>query len=256
LLELHRSGIYYTPVGESEENLQLMRKLDERHLHYPTEGVLQLQDYFRDEGLRVNHKRIRRLMRKMGIRAQYPRRTLTKLGKAEYIHPYLLRNRKIERPNEAWAIDITYIPMKKGFMYLAAIIDLHSRYVVAWSLSNSMTSEWVCSLVKEAVRRHGKPEIINSDQGSQFTCREWIALLQELGIKISMDGKGRAIDNVFIERLWRTVKYDYVYLNPAQDGWELEQGLRAFFYRYNFQKSHQGIGRRKPASLYLSRPAA
>src|SRR5690606_17579547 len=117
-------------------------------------------------------------------------------------------------------------------------------------------SEWVCSLVKEAVRRHGRPEIINSDQGSQFTCREWIALLQELGIKISMDGKGRAIDNVFIERLWRTVKYDYVYLNPALDGWELEQGLRAFFDRYNFHKSHQGIGRRKPASLYLTHSAA
>src|SRR5690606_18099602 len=138
---------------------------------------------------------------------------------------------KVERANEAWAVDITYIPMKKGFMYLAAIIALHSRFVVAWSLSNSMTSEWVCSLVKEAVRRHGKPEIINSDQGSQFTCREWITLLQEMGIRISMDGKGRAIDNVFIERLWRTVKYDYVYLNPALDGWELEQGLRAFFHR-------------------------
>src|SRR5690606_15869788 len=128
--------------------------------------------------------------------------------------------------------------------------------MVAWSLSNSMTSEWVCSLVKEAVRRHGKPEIINSDQGSQFTCREWIALLQELGIKISMDGKGRAIDNVFSWRRWRYVQCDYVYLNRAQDDWELEQGLRAFFYRYNVQKSHQGIGRKKPASLYLSRPAA
>jgi putative transposase len=256
LLGIHRSGLYYTNQGEGEENLRIMRLMDEYHLNYPTAGVLQIQDYLRGVGLVVNHKRIRRLLRKMGIMAQYPRRTLSNLGEVRYIRPYLLKNLKIERANEVWQIDITYIPMAKGFMYLVAIIDVYSRFVVGWSVSNSMSSDWVCQVCSEAIGRYGKPEIINSDQGSQFTSQKWIELLEGRRIRVSMDGKGRAIDNVYIERLWRTVKYDHVYLHPAEDGWELVQGLKAFFQRYNFERTHQGIGRKTPATLYTRRLVA
>ncbi len=192
----------------------------------------------------------------MGIIAQYPRRMLSKLGEAQYIRPYLLKNLKIERANEVWQIDITYIPMAKGFMYLVAIIDVYSRFVVGWSVSNSMSSDWVYQMTREAMARYGKPGIINSDQGSQFTSQKWIELMESQDIRVSMDGKGRAIDNVYIERLWRTVKYDYVYLHPAEDGWELVQGLKAFFHRYNFERTHQGIGRKTPATLYPGRLVA
>jgi len=250
LLGIHRSGMYYRPVGESEENLRLMRLLDERYLNFPTEGILQLQDYLRVAGYVVNHKRIRRLARKMGLMAIYPKRLLSQLGKAEYIRPYLLRNLVINRSNQVWQIDITYVPMIRGFMYLVAVLDAFSRFVTGWSISNSMTTEWVIDRVQQAVEQFGKPEIINSDQGSQFTCKKWVEYLESQEIKISMDGKGRAIDNVYIERLWRTVKYDHIYLYPANDGWELEEGLAGFFERYNYQKYHQGIGRRVPAVLY------
>lgn len=252
LLGLHRSGFYYQPVQETEENLRLMRLLDEQHLNYPTEGVLQMQDYLRSEGYQVNHKRIRRLLRKMGIMAIFPKRNLSKLGKAEYVYPYLLRNLAIERSNQVWQIDITYIPMAKGFMYLVAMIDVYSRFVIGWDVSNDMDADWVVRTTQESIARYGKPEILNSDQGAQFTCKKWVDSLQTRQIQISMDGKGRAIDNVYIERLWRTVQYDYVYLNPAQDGWELHQGLKSFFEKYNYQKYHQGIKRCIPATRYFA----
>jgi putative transposase len=252
LLGLHRSGLYYQAVPETEENLRIMRLLDERYLNYPTEGVLQLQDYLRAEGYPLNHKRVRRLLRKMGIMAIFPKRNLSKLGKAEYVYPYLLKNLVINESNQVWQIDITYIPMAKGFMYLVAIIDVYSRFVVGWDISNSMDADWVVETSQETLARHGKPQILNSDQGAQFTCKKWVECLQKQNIHISMDSKGRAIDNVYIERLWRTVKYDYVYLSPPEDGWQLRQGLKVFFERYNYKKYHQGLGRKLPVSVYYS----
>jgi putative transposase len=250
LLEMNRSIHYYQPRPEKPENLHFMRLMDEFWLKHPTYGVLQMQDFLRSQGYSVNHKRVRRLLRKMGIMAIYPKKNLSKLGNAKYIRPYLLRNLTVERPNQVWAIDITYIPMEKGFMYLTAIIDLYSRYVVGWNISNSLDVSHSLEVLKLAIKTHGAPEIINSDQGSQFTSALWTDYLDNAEIKVSMDGKGRAIDNIFIERLWRTVKQDYVYLYPAQNGWELYQGLKNFFVEYNTKKPHQGIGRRIPLMIY------
>jgi len=250
LLEINRSSMYYQPVGESDENQQLMRMMDQEHLNHPTHGVLQMQDFLSGEGYIVNHKRIRRLLRLMGVMAIYPQRNLSKLGHAKYIRPYLLRGLEITRPNQVWAIDITYIPMAKGFMYLTAVIDLYSRFVVAWDVFNSLDAENSLMVLKKAIDQYGKPEMVNSDQGSQFTCALWTEYLEKSGIKISMDGKGRALDNVFIERLWRTVKQDYVYRYPASNGTELYSGLNEFFIYYNTRKTHQGIDRRIPIQLY------
>ncbi|MCK5840377.1 MAG: IS3 family transposase [Bacteroidales bacterium] len=250
LLEIHRSGLYYKPVGESQENLKMMRLMDEHYLKHPTAGVLRMQDFLLALGMVVNHKRIRRLLRLMGIMAIYPKRNLSKLGQAKYIRPYLLGGLSIARPNQVWAIDITYIPMANGFMYLTAIIDLYSRYIVGWGLSNTLEAECSLSVLKQAIDEHGKPEIINSDQGSQFTCEDWVTYLKVEEINISMDGKGRAIDNIFIERFWRSLKYDHVYLFPANDGLDLYKGLEGYFYYYNNELAHQGIGRQVPAKLY------
>jgi len=250
LLEMNRSNYYYQPRPEKPENLHFMRLMDEFWLAHPTYGVLQMQDFLRGKGYSVNHKRVRRLLRKMGVMAIYPKKNLSKLGNAKYIRPYLLRNLTIERPNQVWAVDITFIPMKKGFMYLTAIIDLYSRYVVGWDISNSLEATCSFEVLKKAIKTHGTPEIINSDQGSQFTSALWTEYLDKAEIKVSMDGKGRAIDNIFIERLWRTVKQDHVYLYPAQNGWELYQGLNEFFTEYNTKKTHQGIGRRIPLTVY------
>jgi putative transposase len=250
LLSVHRSNVYYKPAAEPEENLNIMRLMDEHYLDYPAHGVLQMQDFLLVNGYKVNHKRVRRLLRKMGIMAIYPKKNLSKLGNVKYIYPYLLKGLTVTRPNQVWATDITYIPMKYGFMYLTAIIDLYSRFVVGWDISNSLDAESVLSVLKQAIKEHGKPEIINSDQGSQFTCPLWVEYVKENSIRISMDSKGRALDNIFIERLWRTVKQDYVYLHPAEDGIELYKGLKGFFQYYNYQKTHQGIGRVCPVTLY------
>jgi len=250
LIDMNRSNYYYQPRGESEENLHFMRMMDEFWIDHPTYGVLQMQDFLRGKEYWVNHKRVRRLLRKMGIMPIYPKKNLSKLGKTKYIRPYLLRNLSITRPNQVWAIDITYIPMEKGFMYLTAIIDLYSRYVVGWDLSNSLEAIHPLEVLKKAIQTHGAPEIINSDQGSQFTSAIWTEYLDPSEIKVSMDGKGRVIDNIFIERLWRTVKQDYVYLHPAQNGLELYQGLKQFFNEYNTKKTHQGIGRKIPLQVY------
>jgi len=250
LLGVSRSQVYYKHSEESSENLQVMRLMDEHYLNHPTYGVFQMQDYLLSCGLIVNHKKVRRLLRKMGIMAIYPKRNLSKLGLAKYIRPYLLRGIEITRPNQVWAIDITYIPMAKGFMYLTAIIDVYSRYIVGWSVFNTLDAENSLTVLLKAIDDYGKPEIINSDQGSQFTCALWIEYLEKENIKISMDGKRRAIDNIFIERFWRTLKQDYVYLHPATDGAELFTGLKAFFNYYNTKKAHQGIGRITPEKLY------
>lgn len=254
LLSISRSGLYYAPLGEKQENLAIMRIMDEHYLKHPTEGVIRMQDLLFTLGFVVNHKRIRRLLRLMGLMAIYPKRNLSKLGLSKYIRPYLLKGLNIDRPNKAWAIDITYIPMKNGFLYLTAIIDIYSRYIVGWGISNTLDADASLSVMKQAIREHGKPEIINSDQGSQFTCEDWISLMKTEGIQVSMDGKGRAIDNIFIERFWRSLKYDYVYLNPANDGLELYQGLKEYMSYYNNELHHQGIGRKIPVELY--KPAA
>ena len=251
LMEVNRSNIYYEPKGESEENLAIMRIMDEHYLAHPTEGVLRVQDHLLALSFLVNEKRVRRLLRLMGLMAIYPKRNLSKLGLAKYIRPYLLKGLDINRPNMVWAIDITYIPMAKGFLYLTAIIDIYSRYIVGWDLHNSLEAKNTMAVLKQAIAEHGKPEIINSDQGSQFTCALWTEFLEspDIKIKISMDGKGRAIDNIFIERFWHTIKWDYVYLHPHYNGTQMYTGLKGFINRYN-RKAHQGIGRIAPIKLF------
>lgn len=251
LLGVSRSSVYYRSKGESSENLMIMRLMDEHHLKYPTHGIMQMQDFLKNEHqVTANYKRVQRLLRLMDVRVIFPKRNLNTPGLSKYIRPYLLKGLTIDRPNQVWAIDITYIPMAKGFMYLVGIIDVYSRYVVAWDVFNSLDAENPLNLLKVAIAKHGKPEIINSDQGSQFTCSGWITYLADENIKVSMDGKGRALDNIFIERLWRTVKQDYVYLNPANDGLGLYQGLKDFFIYYNTRKAHQGIDRQIPINRY------
>lgn len=252
-LNIHRSGLYYTPVPESEENLQIMRWFDEQYFHTPFFGVRKLRWWLGDEKeLTVNHKRVKRLMDLMGWQTLYRKKNLSKRKKGEAVYPYLLRDVEITRRNQAWAIDITYVPMRRGFMYLCAIIDLHTRYVVNWSISNTMTGEWVRSVVEEAINEHGAPEIINSDQGSQFTSYEYTSLLlqRDNPIAISMDGKGRAIDNIFVERLWKSVKYENIYLKAYEDGVQLYNGLKEYFTFYNHKRGHQSLDYRKPAELY------
>lgn len=252
LLSIHRSGLYYTALGESDLNLDLMKIIDEHFLKYPFTGSRRMTVWLQEQGHKINRKRIQRLYQLMGLNTIYPKPNLSKADPAAYKYPYLLKGLQIARNNQVWAIDITYIPMKKGFMYLTAIIDLNSRYVVNWSLSNTMEAEWICETVKEAIAIHGKPEILNSDQGSQFTANIYINLLKDQDIKISMDGKGRAIDNIFIERLWRSLKYEYVYLNPPSDGLDLYQGVDAWFSFYNQERHHQSLNNKKPGEIYLS----
>jgi len=178
-----------------------------------------------------------------------PQKAFDPAGDKQYIYAYLFRNLQVQRVNQVWAIDITYVPMQKGFMYLTAVIDVYSRYIVGWGLSNTLDAEASLQVLRQAVAEHGEPEIINSDQGSQFTCKEYVDFLKEEQIRISMDGKGRALDNIFIERFWRTIKYQHIYLNPAQDGITLYQGISCWIDKYN-HKPHQGINRNKPANLY------
>ena len=249
LLEVPRSSIYYKHSGESTQNLELMAVMDARFTEDPTLGVLGMQDELRDLDQWYNVKRIRRLLRMMGVEPIYPRKNLSKLGKAEYIHAYLLRGRQITQVNEVWAIDITYIPMRKGFMYLTAIIDVYSRYIVGWTVSNSLDTQVQTQVLRQAIARHGTPQIVNSDQGSQFTSKHWVETLRELKIQISMDGKGRATDNAQIERWFRTLKQKYIYLNPADNGNTLHRGIEQFVVRYN-KRRHQVIDRRKPCDLY------
>lgn len=251
LLTLTRSGFYYIPTGESEENLAIMRELDEQYFSTPFYGVLRLTALLILAGFKVNKKRVRRLMKLMNWQTIYrePRTTIS--DKTHYKYPYLLRGLKIERCNQVWAMDITYIPMKTGFMYLTAIIDLHSRYVVQWSLSNTMSAEWCSEVLQEAIKNHGIPEIFNTDQGSQFTSEVFINTLIDNGIKISMDGKGRALDNIFIERLWRSVKYENVYLNVYENGLSLWKGLDQYFQFYNHERLHQSLDYHTPQQKYV-----
>lgn len=253
LLGLHRSGIYYKPMVESELNLELMRKMDEHYLYHPYKGAKRMHVWLsKDKGYEVNRKRIERLYYKvMGLRAVMPGKHTSKRCKDHKVYPYLLRNLEITRPNQVWATDITYIPMRKGFMYLTAIIDIYSRYVVGWSVSNSMDAQWCKETLQEAIRVHGKPDIVNTDQGSQFTSEVFTNYVTEdLSIKLSMDGKGRATDNAFIERLWRSVKYEKLYLNPAEDVNHLYQQLNDYFHYYNNERRHSAIDDQWPVTKY------
>ena len=247
---LDPSCLYYKPIGETDVNLTLMGLIDRLFLEDPTLGVKGMGDELHDQGFEYNDKRIIRLMRKIYLKPIYNKRNLSRLGLANYIHPYLIRHLRIERPNQVWAIDITYIPMRCGFLYQAAIIDVYSRFIVGWQLLNSLDKETQTNLVREAVRRHSKPVIINSDQESQYTCEHWLSTIKVLGIQVSMDGKGRATDNAYIERFWCTLKRKYVYLNPADDGLDLNIGISKFIVKYN-SRYHQGINRLKPIDLYL-----
>ena len=249
VLEINRSGFYYEPKGEPHVNLEIMEIMDKHILEEPTAGVLTMQSMLEDRGIHIGYERVRRLMRLASIKPIYPRRHLTQWKKNEYIYPYLLRNLAITEKNQVWEIDITYIPMAKGFMYLTAIIDVYSRYIVGWGLSNSLDADSSLRVVKDAIRDHGKPSILNSDQGSQFTCREYVEYLKDQHIQISMDGKGRALDNIYIERFWRTIKYQHIYLNPAESGIDLFIGIKKWIEKYHY-KAHQGIDRTKPVSRY------
>jgi putative transposase len=248
LLSIHRSGLYYKPVPESEENLCLMRLMDEQYLRTPFYGEPKLTVWLNSKGYHVNHKRVERLMKLMGWQTLYRKPNTSKPGKRRLIYKYLLKDLKVDRSNQVWAVDITYVPMRKGFLYLCAIVDLHTRYILNWSVSNTMTSEWCSQVLKEAIEQHGRPEIINSDQGSQFTSDEWFNACE--GIQISMDGKGRALDNIFIERIWKTVKYECIYLRAFEDGVQLYQGLQEYFQFYNHERIHQSLAYKTPASLY------
>jgi len=251
LLDINRSSVYYKSKGENSDSLKAMTLMDLHILDEPTAGVITMQNMLEEHGLRMSYERVRRLMRKAAIMPIYPRRMLTQKGENKYIYPYLLRGMAITRPNQVWQIDITYIPMKSGFMYLTAIIDVHSRYVVGWGLSNSLDASESLKVVAEAITKHGTPEILNSDQGSQFTCKAYVEYLKKENIKISMDGKGRCVDNIYIERFWRTLKYQHIYLNPASDGLELYLGIQQWLTRYHYRR-HQGIKLRKPIEIYKS----
>jgi putative transposase len=250
LLSIPKSSFYYVPVGESEHNLEIMRFMDEQYMKTPFYGALRLTAVLQLAGYPVNIKRIRRLMKLVNWQTIYRETKTTVSDKTHYKYPYLLRNMEIVKCNQVWAMDITYIPMKKGFMYLTAIIDLHSRYVVQWSLSNTMTAEWCTDVLKSAIEIHGKPEIFNTDQGSQFTSDKFINELKKNEIKISMDGKGRALDNIFVERLWRSVKYENVYLNVYENGLTLWTGLNEYFQFYNNKRLHQSLKYKTPKEVY------
>lgn len=246
VLAINRSSLYYKPRPAAEMDLQLMRLLDELHLEDPTRGTRRISVELRALGFKAGRYRVRTLMRRMRLKCVFRRPRTTVIDAVKYKHPYLLRGLAITRPHQVWAIDITYIPMRSGYMYMCAIIDLHSRYLVGWSISNTMEAEWVAAVVRDAVAEHGKPEIINSDQGSQFTSDVYRNLFKPGGachqVRISMDGKGRAIDNVFIERFWRTLKHDHIYLNPPTDGVELCQRCAQFIHYYNHRRKHSSLG--------------
>lgn len=252
ILTIHRSGVYYKPKPESELNLELMRLMDEHYLHHPYKGAPSMHTWLtRDKGYQVSKNRVERLYyRCMGLQAVMPGRHTSRRNKAHKVYPYLLRGLQVTRPNQVWAMDITYIPMKKGFMYLTAVIDLYSRYIVGWSISNNMDAEWCRDVLEEAIGQHGCPEIINTDQGSQFTSEAFTKAVLSKDIRLSMDGKGRAIDNVFIERFWRTVKYEKIYLNPPADGLDLYAQLAEYMEYYNHMRRHSSLDDRVPAGVF------
>ncbi len=250
LLTLNRSTVYYQTAAVSEDDLALMRRIDEMHLKRPFYGGRRIRDWLQDEGHEINRKRVQRLMRLMGIAALYPKRRTSQPGKGHKIYPYRLRGLAIERPNQVWASDICYVPMARGFAYLVAIIDWYSRKVLAWRLSNTLDSDFCVEALEEALQRFGTPEIFNTDQGAQFTSEAFTGMLKQAGVVISMDGKGRWIDNVFVERLWRSVKYEDVYLKAYESLPQARMGLGEYFDFFNSERRHQRLDRHTPNQVY------
>ena len=252
LLFISRSGVYYQPASESELDLQIMLEIDKYFTLYPFYGTRRMSDHLKEKGYHVGRKAIRSYYIKMGIGAIYPKKkpNTSEPNKEHKVYSYLLRNLKIERKNHVWATDITFIPMPKGHMYLCAIIDLYSRYVLSWNISNTMDTALCIGVLKDALQHHGKPKIFNSDQGSQFTYLNFTNILEDQGVMISMDSVGRALDNIFIERLWRSVKYECIYLNAFENGVQLYQGLEQYFKFYNCERKHQSLDYQTPEKLF------
>ena len=254
LLALDRGSYYYAPGAETAENLNLMRRIDRLYVKWPFLGSRKMVVFLRRQGIEVNRKRVQRLMRLMGLEAICPKQHLSANGVDHRVYPYLLRGLEIVRPNQVWAADITYIPMRHGFLYLVAILDWYSRYVVAWKLSNSLETTFCREVLKDALRV-GSPDIFNTDQGVQFTSDDFTQVLRDADVKVSMDGKGRVFDNIFTERLWRSVKYEEVYLKAYEDGWATQQGLQQYFAFYNTCRPHQALDYRTPEEVHLSKVA-
>lgn len=251
MLGLARSTVYYQPRPVSPEDLAIMRRIDELHLNYPFAGSRMLRDFLRAEGTEIGRCKVITLMRRMGIEALYRRPNTSKPAPGHLIFPYLLRGVKIDRPNQAWAMDITYIPMARGFVYLAAVVDWYSRRVLSWRLSITMTADFCIEAVEAALAKHGRPETFNTDQGSQFTSGDFIGLLVANRIEISMDGKGSWRDNVFVERLWRSVKYEEVYLRAYGSVAEARASIGGYFDFYNGKRPHSSHGGRTPDEAYF-----
>ena len=252
LLSIHRSGLYYEPKGESALNEELMRLIDEHYLEHPYKGATRMHTWLTlDKGYKVSRNRIDRLYYKvMGLQAVLPGPHTSKRCKEHAVYPYLLRDLEIVRPNQVWATDITYIPMVKGFMYLVAVIDVFSRKILSWSLSNTMEAQWCKEVVEQAIAQYGKPDIFNTDQGAQFTSEVFSQYIVGQGIRLSMDGKGRATDNAFIERFWRSLKYEHIYLNPKQDAIALFKGIEEYMTWYNEVRRHSSLDDRRPNEVY------
>jgi putative transposase len=253
LLGISRSGLYYQPIGISEEDLILMKLIDRQYLVTPFYGARKIAAWLKGQNYSVNRKRVRRLMQIMGLKAIYRRPRTSKPAPGHKIYPYLLGGLKITRPNQVWAADITYIPMARGFLYLVAIIDVYSRYVLSWRLSNTLEVGFCVEALKEALRK-GRPDIFNTDQGAQFTSESFTGLLRQHGVRISMDGKGSYNDNLFIERLWRSVKYEEVYLKAYQGGRDAKAGIGNYFRFYNIERPHQALGYRTPTEVFNTTP--
>jgi putative transposase len=249
LLGLNRSSLYYQPAAESLENLRLMRLLDQEYTAHPFYGSRRLTVWLIRQGEPVNRKRVQRLLRLMGLEAIYPKPKLSVAEPGHRIFPYLLRGVAIERPNQVWSADITYVPLPTGFMYLAATIDWYSRYVLAWRLSNTLDGAFCLDMLEEALDR-GRPEVFNTDQGVQFTAAAWTQRWQSAGVQVSMDGRGRCLDNVFVERLWRSVKYEDIYVHGYEAVPGLQQGLGRYFPFYNHERPHQSLDYQTPAEVY------
>jgi len=253
LLNISRSAIYYRPRPICDIDLMLMRRIDELHLNYPFAGSRMLRDMLSLQGLEVGRRHVRTLMRRMGIEAIYRKPNTSKPASGHKIYPYLLRGLAITRPNQAWAMDISYIPMARGFVYLAAIIDWFSRRVLSWRLSITMDTSFCLEALDEALRLHGEPEIFNTDQGSQFTSEAFTGRLKEEGVRISMDGRGRWADNVFVERLWRSLKYEHVYLHAYESVGEARDKIGRYFEFYNARRPHSSLGAQTPDQVYFHR---
>ena len=250
LLQISRSSFYYQPVGESPETLELMRQIDQLYMQYPFYGSRQMVRHLARDGLSIGRHRVRRLMRLMGLQAIFQAPRTSDPHPEHRVYPYLLRDMQITRPNQVWCADITYIPVQRGFLYRVAIMDWASRRVLSWRLSNSLDASFCVEALEEALQTYGKPKIFNTDQGSQFTSQDFTGMLKDHDIRISMDGRGRCMDNIFIERLWRSLKYEAIYLHELEDGFAARRVIKDWFSFYNTQRPHSALDGRTPKEVY------